>query len=63
MWVEVDVLWGTCSERGVAGFDPSTWGRNPVVLDVRFRSRVLFKAEIQSDIVPGYLHYLGFCTV
>ena len=50
-------------ERGVAGLDPSTRGRSPVVLEVRFRSRALFKAEIQSEIVPGYLYYLGFCTV
>jgi len=50
-------------ERGVAGSDPSTRGRSPVVLEVRFRSRALLKAEIQSEIVLGYLHYLGFCTV
>jgi hypothetical protein len=50
-------------ERRVAGLDPSTRGRSPVVLEVRFRSRALLKAEIQSEIVPGYLHYLGFCTV
>ena len=52
-----------CRERGVAGTDPSTRGRSPVVLEVRFRSRVQTKAEIQSEIVLGYLHYLGFCTV
>jgi len=51
------------TERGVAGLDPSTRGRSPVVLEVRFRSRALLKAEIQSEIVPSYLHYLGFCTV
>ena len=39
-------------ERGVAGLDPSTWGRSPVVLEVRFRCRALFKVEIQSEIVP-----------
>ena len=50
-------------QRGVAGLDPSLRGRSPVVLEVRFRPRALFKAEIQSEIVPGYLHYLGFCTV
>jgi len=46
----------------MAGTDPSTRGRSPVVLEVRFRSRALLKAEIQSEIVLGYLHYLGFCT-
>jgi len=50
-------------ERGVAVLDTSTRGRSTVVLEVRFRSRALFKAEIQSEIVPGYLYYLGFCTV
>jgi len=50
-------------EGGVAGSDPSTRGRSPVVLEVRFRSRALFKAEIQSNIVLGYLHYLDLCTV
>ena len=50
-------------ERGMAGTDPSTRGRSPVVLEVRFRSRAFSKAEIQSEIVLGYLHYLGFCTV
>jgi hypothetical protein len=50
-------------ERGVAGSDPSTRGRSPVVLEVRFRSRAQTNAEIQSEIVLGYLHYLGFCTV
>ena len=51
------------TKRGVFGLDPSTQGRSPVVLEVRFRSRALLKSEIQSEIVPGYLHYLGFCTV
>jgi len=50
-------------ERGVAGTDPSTRGRSPVVLEVRFRSRAFSIAEIQSEIVLGYLHYLDFCTV
>jgi len=50
-------------ERGVAGSDPSTRGRSPVVLEVRFRSRAFSIAEIQSEIVIGYLHYLDFCTV
>ena len=47
----------------MAGTDHSKRGRSPVVLEVRFRSRALLKAEIQSEIVLGYLHYLGFCTV
>ena len=51
------------TERGVAGSDPSTRGRDPVVLKVRFRSRAFSIAEIQSEIVLGYLHYLDFCTV
>ena len=51
------------TERGVAGTDPSTRGRSPVVLEVRFRSRAQTKAEIQSEIVLGYLHYLGFFTI
>ena len=50
-------------ERGVAGSDPSTRGRSPVVLEVRFRSRAFSIVEIQSEIVLGYLHYLDFCTV
>ena len=50
-------------ERGMAGTDPSTRGRSPVVLEVRFRSRAFSIAEIQSEIVLGYLNYLGFCTV
>jgi len=45
-------------ERGVAGSHPSTRGRSPVVLEVLFHSRVLFKAEIQIEIVLGYLQYL-----
>ena len=49
-------------ERGVAGKDPSMRGRSPVVLEVRFRSRAQTNAEIQSEIVLGYLHYLGFFT-
>jgi len=52
--------WG---ERGVAGSDPITRGRSPVVLEVRFRSRAFSIAEIQSEIVLGYLHYLDFCAV
>jgi len=51
------------TERGVAGSDPSTRGRSPVVLEVRFRSRDFSIAEIQSEIVLGYLHYLDFCIV
>ena len=54
---------GTKYERGVAGLDPTTRGRSPVLLEVQFRSRTLLKAEIQSEIVPGYLHYHVFCTV
>jgi len=50
-------------ERRVAGSDPSNRGRSPVVLEVRFRSRAFSIAEIQSEIVLGYLHYLDFCTV
>jgi len=50
-------------DRGVVGLDPSTRGRIPMVLEVLFRSRTLLKTEIQGQIVPGYLHYLGFCTV
>jgi len=50
-------------EGGVAGSDPGTQGRSPVVLEVQFRSRALFKAEIQSQIGLGYLHYLDLCTV
>jgi len=53
----------TRQERGMAGTDPSKRGRSPVVLEVRFRSRAQTNAEIQSEIVLGYLHYLGFCTV
>ena len=53
----------TFQERGVAGLHPRTRGRSPVVLKVRFRSRAFLKAEIQSEIVPGYLHYLRFCTI
>jgi len=44
---------GPTVERGVAGSDPSTWGRIPVVLEVRFRSRAFSIAEIQSEIVLG----------
>ena len=47
----------------MAGTDPSTRGRSPVVLEVRIRSRAFSIAEIQSEIVLGYLHYLDFCTV
>ena len=54
---------GPLLERGMAGTDPSTRGRSPVVLEVRFRSRAFSIAEIQSEIVLGYLHYLGFRTV
>jgi len=54
---------GLTVERGVAGSDPSTWGQIPVVLEVRFRSRAFSIAEIQSEIVLGYLHYLDFGTV
>ena len=50
-------------ERGVAGSQPSTRGRSPMVLEVLFHSRALFKAEIQIEIVLGYLHYLELCTV
>ena len=50
-------------ERGVAGSDPRGRGRSPVVLEVRFRSRAFSIAEIHSEIVLGYLHYLDFCTV
>jgi len=50
-------------EGGVAGSDPSTRGRSPVVLEVRFCSRAFSIAEIQNEIVLGYLHYLDFCTV
>jgi len=50
-------------EGGVAGSDPSTRGRSPVVLEVRFCSRALSIAEIQNEIVLGYLHYLDLCTV
>jgi len=50
-------------ERGMAGTDPRKRGRSPVVLEVRFRSRAFSIAEIQSEIVLGYLHYLDFCTV
>jgi len=52
-----------CIERGVAGSDPSTRGRSPVVLEVLFHSRALSIAEIQSEIVLGYFYYLDFCTV
>ena len=55
--------WISQIERGVAGSDPSTRGRSPVVLEVLFRSRALSIAEFQSDIVLGYLHYLDFCAV
>jgi len=34
-----------------------------VVLEVLFHSRALSKRGIQSEIVLGYLHYLGFGTV
>jgi len=51
------------NEREVAGLDPSTRGRSPVVLEVQFHSRAFSIAEIQSEIVLGYLHYLDFCTV
>jgi len=50
-------------ERGVAGSDPSTRGRSPVVLEVLFHSRAISTRRIQSEIVLGYLHYLDFCTV
>ena len=50
-------------ERGVAGSDPSTRGRSPVVLEVLFCSRAISTRGIQSEIVLGYLYYLGFCTV
>jgi len=49
-------------ERGVVGSDLSTRGRSPLVLEVRFRSRALFKGMILSEIVVDFLHYLDFCT-
>jgi len=49
--------------EGEAGSDPSKRGRSPVVLGVLFHSRVISTRGIQSEIVRGYLHYLGFCTV
>jgi len=48
-------------QRGLAGSDPSTWGRIPVVLEVLFHSRAISTRGIQSEIVLGHLHYLvGF---
>jgi len=57
------VLIKTHRERGITGLDPSRRGRSPEVPEVRSRSRALLEAEIQSEIVTGYLHYIGFCTV
>jgi len=51
------------TERGVAGSDPSTQGRSPVVIEVLFHSRDILTRGIQSEIVLGYLYYLGFYTV
>ena len=47
----------------MAGSDPSTRGRSPVVLEVLFHSRVISTRGIQSEIVLGHLYYLGFHTV
>ena len=44
-------LMGRYMERGMAGSDPSTRGRSPVVLEVLFHSRTLSKRGIQSEIM------------
>jgi len=46
----------------VAGLDPNTRGRSPVVLEVLFHPRTISMRGIQSEIVLGYLYYLGFYT-
>jgi len=53
----------TEDERGVAGSDPSTRGRSPVVIEVLFHSRPISTRGIQSESVLGYLYYLGFYAV
>jgi len=57
------VLWVFCGQGG-SWFRPQHAGsKTRGKREVLFRSRDFSIAEIQSEIVLGYLHYLDSCTV